>query len=99
LLDANKQLLVILDNKGQMVGRKLLAIAATNQLLGYRLYLATDGNHDQIHEAADVQVANYCRDLADRTGLMLCDQGAPQRINGTAWYDDGPVRWTGHLPL
>ncbi|WP_146396631.1 hypothetical protein [Planctomycetes bacterium CA13] len=93
-LDANKQLLVLLDSQNRMVGRKLLAISSDFGLVGYRLYLATSGDHAKTLESTQKKVLAFCQSLATRTGIALADEGTPCAIHGKSWYDDGTVPWT-----
>ena len=92
-MDANKQLLVIKDRQGRMVGRKLLAVVPEKGLVGYYLYLSTSKKDQGIYDAVELEVAGYCRNLANAAGLELRDEGTPKKIHTTGWYDDGPVEW------
>lgn len=93
-MDANKQLLVLLDDSGKMVGRKLLAISRGNELLGYRLYLASDAEESkQVYDAVYVEVQQYCQNLANRVGLVLGSDSEPHKLHGSNWYDDGTHDW------
>ncbi len=92
-MDANKQLLVITDSSGRMVGRKLLAIGRKETLLGYRLYLASENDSDATRELIGHQVHAYCVQLAAHIGIPLAESGEPERIHTNAWYDDMAVEW------
>ncbi len=97
-MDANKQLLVLLDDAGKMVGRKLLAISRRHELLGYRLYLASGAEESkQVYEAVEAEVQRYCQDLANRVGLVFGSDSEPQELHGSSWYDDGTHDWDSEL--
>ncbi|WP_442505524.1 hypothetical protein SH528x_004315 [Novipirellula sp. SH528] len=92
-LDANKQLLVLVDDDDRMVGRKLVAISRDWKLLGYNLYLATSGEHEFVYDNVSHVVNDYCREWATSIGTQLADQGTPETLHGNSWYDDGPESW------
>ncbi|WP_372721509.1 hypothetical protein [Novipirellula sp.] len=92
-LDANKQLIVLLDHDGQMVGRKLVAISRDAKLLGYHLYLATNGEHEWARNKVTTAVNQFCRTWATAIGIELAVLGNPRTLHGNSWYDDGPESW------
>jgi hypothetical protein len=86
-LDANKRVLYLRDEQGQVVARKLLAVSEDWTLLGYRLYISLDARADAIHAAVEA----FCRSLMGRTGLTASTVGRPAELHEGDWYDDGPV--------
>ncbi|GAA4460024.1 hypothetical protein GCM10023156_40410 [Novipirellula rosea] len=92
-LDANKQLIVLLDHDGHMVGRKLVAISRDSKLLGYYLYLETSGEHEWARNQVTAAVNQFCRTWATAIGIELAVIGNPTTLHGNSWYDDGPESW------
>jgi hypothetical protein len=89
-MDANKQLVVVLDETGQMLARQLLAITDKGELLTYRIYSCVAA---QNREGAD-PIANafiaFGKELASSARLTLVHEGNPRMLHGKQWYDDGP---------
>lgn len=86
-LDANKRVLYLRDEGGAVLARKLVAVADDDaHLLGYRVYVAVDGEAKAAVLAAFDQV---CKTLSEETGLPWARFGAPARLHGGFWYDDG----------
>jgi len=87
-LDANKRVLYLRDEQGQIVARKLLAVSRGWKLLGYRLYCTLDLD---AYEAVRTAVGAFCRSLAERTGLATSVIGRPADLHDGEWHDDGAV--------
>jgi len=87
-LDANKRVLYLRDEQRRVVARKLLAVSRDWTLLGYRLYAALGPD---AYEAVWSAVGDFCRSLAERTGLVASMVGRPADLHGGAWHDDGTV--------
>ncbi len=91
-LDANKRVLYLRDQIGTIVGRKLLAVSRSNELLGYQLYLALDkGLRPELERAVNA----LCREIAREARLPMGVSGAPAVIHQGFWYDDGAVPFAG----
>ncbi len=90
-IDFNKRVLYATDGKGKVVGRKLIAITADMQMIGYYSY--TNLPSIEANKAVKKLMLKYCGELASRAGMELADDGVVQLLCGSAWYDDGAVRW------
>lgn len=90
-VEANKRVLYLRLN-GTIVARKLVAVSSSWSLLGYRTYSALDGSvFDQVDAAFD----RLCRAIAADAKLPLGNAGAPDKLHGGFWYDDGLVAFAG----
>ena len=89
--DANKLVVYVRNPAGRCVGRKLLAIAGANQLLGYESYFSEDSaNCDAVVNALDT----YAARLAAQCGLVLAEDGEPDQLGPFEWYNDGCLEWS-----
>jgi hypothetical protein len=87
-LDANKHVLYLRDEAGQIVARKLIAVSRDWTLLGYRLYVALEpGLRPDVARAFHV----FCAELAARCRLPLASVGVPESLHPGFWYDDGTM--------
>lgn len=90
-LDANKHVLYLRDEAGEIVARKLIAISRDWTLVGYRLYLALEpGLRPEVERAFHA----FCVELAARVRLPLAASGVPDTLHPGFWYDDGTVPFT-----
>lgn len=92
-LDANKRVLYVRDERGEIRARKLLAISRDWSLLGYHLYQV---DPDPVVEEA---VARYCSSLAQALGTKLGNSGQPVQLHPGEWYDDGPEDFVSGEPV
>ena len=90
--DANKQVIYVRNDSGQIVARKLIAISRENGLVGYNFYMQSSFLDEPGCEQLKKEVTSYCQRLADRVGIKLADTGIPIGL-GHFWYDDGNVDW------
>ncbi len=87
-LDANKHVLYLRDEAGQIVARKLIGVSRDWTLVGYRLYLAlATGLRPDVERAFH----GLCAELAAEARLPLSDLGEPESLHPGFWYDDGTV--------
>ncbi len=86
--DANKRVAYVYDDRGTVVGRKLIAMTAAGQIVGFRTY----GTADRLKPVLDA----FCRHLARRCRATLHPAGRPDAAAvpdlhlSADWYDDGP---------
>jgi hypothetical protein len=102
-MDANKQLIVVSDQSGKMIARKLLALTDDLGLVGYHLYSSLDGpessSKTEISESSqksctlEEHIYQFCMEWAKEIGASLIDEGTPRSLHGTQWYNDGEVAW------
>lgn len=91
-VEANKRVLYLRTADGTIVARKLIAVSSSWQLLGYRTYSALDGS---VFEQVDAAFERLCRAIAADAKLPLGNAGAPDKLHGGFWYDDGLVAFAG----
>lgn len=91
-VEANKCVLYLRTTDGTIVARKLIAVSSTWSLLGYRTYSALDGS---VFEQVDAAFDRLCRAIATDAKLPLGNTGAPDKLHGGFWYDDGLVAFAG----
>ncbi len=87
--DANKLLLVLRDDRGNIVGRKLLAISKAWELIPFRTYLRLD--NEDLRRNLERAIDEECLRLAARMGLRIGQRADIEPLHGWDWYDDGPV--------
>ncbi|QSQ18943.1 hypothetical protein JY651_26695 [Pyxidicoccus parkwayensis] len=87
-LDANKRVLYLRDEAGNIVARKLLAVSRDWKLLGYRLYVALER---ELRPEVERAFLTFCEDLASSARLRLATSGEPEPLHPGRWYDDGTV--------
>ena len=90
--DANKQVIYVRNDTGQIVARKLIAISRESGLVGYHFYIQSSLLDESGCEQLKTEVTSFCRRLAQRVGIELADCGEPIGV-GHFWYDDGNVDW------
>ena len=91
-IDCNKHVVYVRDERGALVGRKLIAISANGNLLGYKTYARGGFNDALLQRAIDPLVEAFAIDC----GLILVDDGPPPTPlhDKDAWYDDGVRPWS-----
>lgn len=92
--DANKNVIFVFGPDGEVLGRKLVCLNTSNELIGYRTYVAanktlTDKHRDLIASALAAFCGMWARDLRVPLGFT----GQPAGISGLFWYDDGVETW------
>jgi hypothetical protein len=89
--EQNKRVLYIRDEAtGKIVGRKLIGITETNELLGFRLYCTLNSSeNEELSKVAQQYLATF----AQRCRLPLVDSGTVPTLFAQSWYDDGAVAW------
>jgi hypothetical protein len=90
-MDANKQLLVAMDEYGNMLARRLLAITDKMELLTYRIYSSIEEQTQETPGPLHLAMDAYCDHIASMTGTVRASEGKPRRLHSTRWYNDGPV--------
>lgn len=90
-MDANKQLLVVVDEHGNMLARRLLAITDKMELLTYRIYSSIETPVNTGPGTLNLAMDEYCDQIATKTGTVRVAEGLPRRLHGSQWYNDGPI--------
>jgi hypothetical protein len=83
--DANKQVVFAFDEKGGVLGRKLIAISNRWHLIGYRVYVSDNTEKTLLTD----RINQFCIDLAERIHLQTKASGKPDNLSELDWYDDG----------
>jgi hypothetical protein len=87
-IEANKRVVYLRDQRGAIVGRKLIAISRDWKLIGYHTYSALEREAlPAIEQAFDA----LCQAIATDTKVPLGSDGAPENLHEGFWYDDGLV--------
>lgn len=95
--DANKAVVFALDAQGQVLARKLVCINAKFKLIGYRTYVQGNQVITELQQQKCCALIDaFCGRWARDAGLKLAFFGAPARVSGLFWYNDGPTLW---LPI
>lgn len=87
VVEVNRHVVYGLDASDNVVARKLIAVGPGDTLLGYRSY--AHANPDEHRAALD----EVCAAFAERCGLKLSEEGEPESLTGSFWYDDGTEPW------
>jgi hypothetical protein len=92
--DLNKNVLFALDDKGNVLARKLVAINESMELIGYRTYkseslVLSGSRRDELEDL----IHAYCGRWAARICVNLGFTGQPENFSGLFWYDDGIELW------
>jgi hypothetical protein len=95
--ELNKRVIYARDSSGRVLGRKLIAITAKGDLVGFRTYTSL-GNADGLRRLRSI-FDRYCRAFAARCHLSLADSGEVLTLFAQAWYDDGVVAWGQDYPV
>lgn len=82
--DVNKQVVYARDPQGNVVGRSLLALTDSGELLTFEPYC-----HDPALGFAAL-MSEFAGTLAQQMGTQITNQGPVSCLVATAWYDDGP---------
>ena len=91
--DANKQVVFLRDQHGNVLGRQLLTISQEYELLGYYCYLNEEGTNEERRNALTAALAKFCGQLARRCGIALASEGEPESLGEHFWYDNEPTEW------
>ncbi|MBL8924236.1 MAG: hypothetical protein JNJ54_35635 [Myxococcaceae bacterium] len=91
-MEANKRVLYLRDQRGAIVGRKLIVISRDWKLLGYRTYSALER---EVQPAIEQAFEAFCQSIATDAKVPLGDGGAPENLHEGFWYDDGLVPFGG----
>lgn len=90
-IDFNKRVVFASDNEGRVIGRKLIGLTDSNELVGYHTYT---GHHDA---KANLElrriIKSYCKDFALSVGIGLANDGTVRPLCCSHWYDDGAETW------
>jgi hypothetical protein len=89
VVEVNRHVVYGLDAGGNVVARKLIAVGPNDTLLGYRSY--AHANPEEHRAALD----EVCAAFAQGCGLRLGEEGEPESLTGSFWYDDGTEPWAG----
>ena len=82
--DVNKQVVYARDAQGNVVGRCLLALTDSGELLTFEPYC-----HDPALDFAAL-MSEFAGTLAQQMGTHITNQGPVRCLVATDWYDDGP---------
>src|SRR6056297_30002 len=95
-IDINKQVLYGRDNEGNPVGRCLVVLNATGQIIRYRAY--AHSQRDEFDQAVENFIDELAREMSTtRTGTSASME-IPNLLS-TQWYDDGPIPVEGEIAL
>ncbi len=82
--DVNKQVVYGYNEKGQVVGRCLLALTNEGGIITFEAY-----THDPKLEFEEM-VRQWVTDLAEQMNTRVLPDGKVSNLVATDWYDDGP---------
>ena len=88
--ELNKRVIYATNKAGVVIGRKLIAITDSMQLVGFRTYSILNGDARAV---LDRIFSEYVRDFAAGCSLALADEGAVKTLFAEGWYDDGAQEW------
>lgn len=89
--ELNKRVIYAADDRGNVVGRKLIAVNAEGRLVGFRTYTACTDPKQNAHLARLFR--QYAEAFARRCRLELDEKGEVPRLFVSDWYNDGIVPW------
>ena len=89
--ELNKRVVYARDAAGHVLGRKLIGLGESGDLVGFHTYCALTG--DAENDALRDIIRRYAASFAARCGLRLADAGTVPTLFAEAWYDDGAVPW------
>jgi len=89
--DANKSLLLVRSEDGEVLGRKLVAIDSSWRLVGFRFY----GTSDMPDQSSELEKAvnAYCSSWTELMHVNFSDDGRVPTLAPLHWHDDGDVSW------
>ena len=91
--DANKQVIFIYDESGNVLSRQLVAISSDFKLIGYHCYTGIDHRQIERRDKYIAAMAEFCGQWAQHCNLSLADEGEPDSLGDHFWYDDGSHAW------
>ena len=91
--DANKNVIYVHDEKGRPTARMLIALNRQFQLIKYHCYLQHPNSSEDLQDQFDLAIGAYAARLAKRCGVQLSEDGEPEILCKSFWYDDGTVEW------
>jgi hypothetical protein len=91
--ELNKRVIFARDDKGRVVGRKLIGLNEDGKLIGFYTY--TSLQDTEANQELRRCFTRYCEIFAERCGLEMAEEGTIPRLFAEQWYDDGVVRWRG----
>ena len=94
--DANKHVLFVVDEKQNIIARKLIAISKKHELVGYFTYCVFGEKFQQKRDDIVNWISQYCGRLAFEIGVSLSNEGIPISVCRQFWYDDGEEDWSSH---
>lgn len=88
----NKRVIYAIDEKGKVVGRKLIAINTNWEMIAFHTYTSLST------AAANLELSRifnrYCKEFAERCGLKLgYEESNVASLIAQKWYCDGTVEW------
>lgn len=85
-IDINKRVVYAYDSAGRVIGRCLIALSETGQLVRYNLY--SHCRHTRFQQAME----KFLEELAEQMHVRCVSEAIIPRIVSDHWYDDGPVQ-------
>lgn len=89
--ELNKRVIYARDDRGRVIGRKVIGINEEGNLVGFYTYTSLAGPEEA--ETLRRIFYRYCREFARRCRLEMADFGTIPKLFAQAWYDDGAVAW------
>lgn len=90
--DLNKRVLYAFDNRGNVIGRKLIAINMEGELVGFNTYTSVETKEGRIELRK--LITKHIKEFAKKCGLKLSNQGEVAALSSKHWYDDGITKWS-----
>lgn len=84
--DVNKQVIYAKDERGNIIGRVLIGLNDSGNIVGYRLY-TLDHRID-----LEKYVRDFIHEYARKIGAKVSNELSPRPLTGE-WYDDGIYEW------
>jgi hypothetical protein len=84
-VDVNKHVIYARDNRGQVIGRCLIALTDSGRLLTFNLYCHVP------EIGLDELVAQLIEPVAEAMGTQVARGGTVPPLVAPEWYDDGPL--------
>jgi hypothetical protein len=91
--ESNKRVIFARDDKGRVVGRKLIGLNEDGKLIGFYTY--TSLQDAQANQELRRCFARYCEIFAGGCSFEMAEEGTIPRLFAEQWYDDGVVKWRG----
>jgi hypothetical protein len=89
--ELNKRVLFATDGAGRVVGRKLIGINTSGEMVGFHTYTSLSDN--EANQALRAIFGRYLRDFASICKLRLAESGEVALLLAENWYDNGIVSW------